>query len=642
MNRKQRRAQGRPGGPNRSGGGQPPSVAGSLGIALAHQRAGRPAEAERVCRQILAVDPGQAQALHLLGLIEHQLGRLEDAIEHICAAIARDGRDPAFHHNLGNLLSAAGRAADALSAWERALGLAPNSVDTLYNLGNACHEQGQAERAVAYFQRALRLKPDAIELYNNLGSALQDVGRIEEAVVCYRKALALCPDAVEILDNLAGALRAQGQLEAAQACCERALAVAPNRVESHIALGAVLGERGRFEDAVQQYEQALVPAPDHPAAHNNIGVALVELGRAPDAVAHYRRALAVDPERAETHNNLGIALEHQGRFAEALVCYRRALALRPDYAEAHFNIAHALLVTGQFEEGWQEYEWRFAVARYDRNFVQPLWSGEPLAGRTILIHAEQGLGDTLQFIRYGAAVAERGGRVVLEVPRALVRLARTAEGISEIIAAGDRLPEFGCHCPLLSLPRVMGTKMATIPNTVPYLSAEPERIRFWRERLPETRFRIGIAWQGNAQARADRTRSLPLREFAPLAALPGVSLVSVQRNDGTDQLASLPSGMRIATFGPDFDDGPDAFLDTAAVMMSLDLVIACDTSVAHLAGALARPTWLLLSHHPDWRWLAGRNDSPWYPTCRLFRQQRPGDWAGVMREVGTALAGLTS
>jgi len=640
MNRKQRRAQGRPGNSGEYGRGRATPIPGWLGAALAHQRAGRVAEAERVCRLILSIDPAHAPTLHLLGLVEHQQGRSDDAIEHIQAAIARDGRDPAYHHNLGNILVAQGRAGEAMECYERALALAPRSIDTLYNLGNICQELGQAERAATYFERALRLSPASVELHNNLGIALQALGRLDEAITCSRKALALRPDAPELLDNLAAALHQQGQSEAAQATYERALKLNPNRVESYIGLGAVLVDRGRAEEALHRYEQALSLAPDHPALHSNLGVALVELGRPLEAIAHYRRALAAQPDRAETHNNLGIALERLGQYPEALDCYGRALALGPDYAEAHFNRAHALLITGNLDEGWREYEWRFAVARYVRDFDRPLWEGEPLAGKTILVHAEQGFGDTLQFVRYIPMIAAAGGRVVLEAPRALMHITRSVAGLSEVLASGDSLPEFDCHCPLLSLPRVLGTTIATIPNQVPYLAAEPERIGFWRERLPKAGLRVGIVWQGNPQARMDKARSIPLCEFAAMAAVPGVYLVSLQKNDGLDQLGSLPADMRIDTLGPEFDAGPDAFRDTAAVMMSLDLVIACDTSVAHLAGALGRPVWVILANNPDWRWLVGRDDSPWYPTTRLFRQHQPGDWTGVMREAAAALAQL--
>jgi tetratricopeptide (TPR) repeat protein len=632
MNRRERRASGRPGAQARPVGGTP--VAGWLSAAFAHQQAGRAAEAERVCRLILSVDPGHAQTLHLLGLLEHQRGRSETAIVRIRAAIARDGQVAAFHHNLGNILKPLDPA-EAQKCYERALALAPDSVDTLYNLGNTCHELGQPERAIGCFERALRLRPDATELHNNLGMALQDLGRLDEAIACYRKALALRPDAPATLDNLAAALRGQGDLAAAQASYEQALALAPGRVESHIGLGVVSRESGRPEEAAAHYRRALALAPDHPEARNNLAVVLVDLDRPEEAAGHYRQVLAQQPNRAETHNNLGIALERQGGYAEAIACYDRALILAPNYAEAHFNRAHALLATERFDEGWREYEWRFAVARYERGFDRPLWSGEPLAGQTILIHAEQGFGDTLQFVRYIAAVAGCGGRVVLEAPQLLVRLLRTTAGIVDVVAAGDPLPDFDCHCPLLSLPRVFNTGLATIPAAVPYLSLPAETSAAWAGRIATAPgLRVGVAWSGSLVGVVDR-RPIDLRLLQPLSQIPGVSWFSLQVGEQSRDLALLDRP-DIADLSPWLTD----FAETAAAVCHLDLVISIDTSVAHLAGALGRPTWILLPYNADWRWLGQREDSPWYPTARLFRQQRPGDWAGVIGALGAALAPL--
>jgi tetratricopeptide (TPR) repeat protein len=628
MNRKQRRAGGRPGQQGRAAGSTAARIAQWFGAALVHQRSGRAAEAERVCREILSLDPGHAQTLHLLGLLEHQRGRSDEAAEHIRIAIMRDGRDPAFHHNLGNILRALGRPTEAISCYERALVLAPASVDTLYNLGNTHRDLGQPERAAACFERALRLRPEATELHNNLGTALQDLGRFDEAVGCYRNALALRPDLVESLDNLAGALQEQGKLDESQATYERALALWPNRAESHIGLGVLSRAQGRPEEAVARYERALVFAPDNPDAHNNLGVALVDLGRQAEAITHHKKALALQPGRAELHYNLGSALQRHGLYAEALACYGRALALKPDYAKAHLNRSLALLLTGEFDEGWQEYEWRFAVARYDRKFDQPLWSGEPLSGRRILIHAEQGLGDALQFVRYVPAVAERGGRVVLEVPEPLVRLARTVAGVLQVVARGAPLPAFDCHCPLLSLPRVFKTNLATIPGAVPYLSIPAEASARWAERIPTTPGpRVGVVWAGTTVGAID------LRLLQPLWEVGGVSWFSLQVGERSGDISSV-AGAKIADLSPWLTD----FAETAAAVCCLDLVISVDTAAAHLAGALGRPTWLLLRHPPEWRWLLEREDSPWYPTARLFRQGKEGDWPRVAREVAAALA----
>jgi tetratricopeptide (TPR) repeat protein len=627
MNRKQRRTQARLGQQGRAGDGPSAAIAGWLSKALAHQQAGRASDAERACRHILSIYPNQAATLHLLGLIEYQDGRFRDAIEHIREAIVRDSRDPAFHHNLGNILRAQNRLAEAKECYERALTLAPGSVDTLYNLGNTCQDLGQPKRAIDYFERALRLNPKAIELHNNLGMALQDVGRLDEAIGCYRKALSLQPDVVESLDNLAGALRERGELDAAQTYYERALGLRPDHVESHIGLGIVLRDRGRLEEAVAHYRQALSLSPDHADAHNNLGVALADLGRLEEALTHNKRALALQPDQAETHYNLGGTLQRQGRYAEALACYGRALSLNPDYARAHFNRSLALLVTGDLEEGWREYEWRFGLNVRDRKFEQPQWSGESLAGATILVHAEQGFGDTLQFLRYVPAVVERGGRVVLEVPLQLLRLAGTVAGASQVVGAGNPLPAFACHCPLLSLPRVLRTTLATIPSAAPYLSVPTEVSAAWSERIAAPGLRVGLVWAGRAVGAID------LRLLQPLWEVAGISWFSLQVGDEAGDLSSL-DGVKIADLSPWLTD----FAETAAAVYHLDLVISVDTSVAHLAGALARPTWIMLRHPPEWRWLLERKDSPWYPTARLFRQTNEGDWQGVVHEVAAALA----
>jgi tetratricopeptide (TPR) repeat protein len=627
MNRKQRRAEARLSGASRGATSPAAPIAGWFNAALAHQRAERAADAERLCRHILSVDPGNAQTLHLLGLVELQCGRIAEAIEHIRMAIAQDERDPAFHHNLGNILRAQGRPAEAMICYERALTLAPGSVDTLYNLGNTCQDLGRPAQAIAYFERALHLNPEAIELYNNLGTALQDLGRLDEAIACYRQGQTLRPDTVEILVNLASALRAQEELDEAQACYERALALRPNHVESHIGLAVVLRDRGQLEEAVAHNERALALAPDHPETHNNLGVVLVDLGRTEEAIAHYQRALALQPDRAETHYNLAVAVGRQGKYADALACYGRALAVRADYAQAHFNRGLALLLTGRLEEGWPEYEWRFAVARYDRKLDRPLWSGAPLAGRSVLIHAEQGLGDTLQFVRYVPAVAERGGRVVLEAPPSLVRLLRTVPGASQVVATGDSLPAFDCHCPLLSLPAVFQTSLATIPDAVPYLSIPAEAPAAWAERIGDAPgLRVGVVWAGTTIGAVD------LRLLRPLWDIGGISWFSLQVGDQSRDITLL-DGVKIADLSPWLTD----FAETAAAVSQLDLVISVDTSVAHLAGGLGRPVWIMLPYWPDWRWLLDREDSPWYPTARLFRQKNPSDWSTVAQELAAVL-----
>jgi hypothetical protein len=342
------------------------------------------------------------------------------------------------------------------------------------------------------------------------------------------------------------------------------------------------------------------------------------------------------------HNNLGVALQKQGALGEAVASYRRALELRPDYAEAHNNLAFVWLLTGDFEQGWSEYEWRWkANLLSPPSFTQPLWDGTPLAGRTILLYAEQGLGDTLQFIRYAPLVERRGGRVIMACPRPLLQLLASCPGIDRLVALDAVSSDFELYALLMSLPRILGTSLESIPADVPYLEADPELTVHWQSELAtfSREFRIGIAWQGNPDHRGDRHRSFRLAQFAPVARLEGVRLFSLQKGPGAEQIREVGDRFPVTDLGSRLDETTGAFMDTAAVMKNLDLVISADTAIAHLAGALGVPIWVALSSAPDWRWLLGREDSPWYPTMRLFRQASPGDWDGVFARIAAAVEG---
>ncbi len=467
---------------------------------------------------------------------------------------------------------------------------------TLIETGNRLFAQGRLDEAAAVYERVLRSHPDLGGAHSNLGNVRMMQGRLDEAIQCYRRAVALAPGFAGAHSNLGAALQRQGFLDEAAACHRRALALMPT----------------------------------HPQAHNNLGNVRHEQGRPDEAAAHYQDALALNPDFAEAHNNLGLARKEMGRLDEAVTCYRRALALRPDYAEAHYNLAAALLHAGAFEEGWREHEWRWRTPQMvpaKRGFHQPQWRGEAGGGRTVLLHAEQGLGDTLQFCRYAPLAAARGWRVVMEVQKPLVRLLGGLAGVDRVIARGEALPPFDVHCPMLSLPLAFGTTVTTIPADVPYLNVP---------NAPggaEGMVRIGVVWAGNPRpllpmaAATDRRRSMPPEALAPLFDLPGVSFISLQKDHPT------PAGFPLADGLADAID----FADTAAVIAGLDLVVSVDTAVAHLAGAMGKPVWLLDRFDPCWRWLRGRDDSPWYPTARIFRQARPGDWDGVILAVRAAL-----
>jgi hypothetical protein len=376
---------------------------------------------------------------------------------------------------------------------------------------------------------------------------------------------------------------------------------------------------------------------DYPEALNNLGGALMETGRPDEAIGQYQRAIELRSELPELHNNLGKAFRAAGRVSDAIAAHERALFLKPDNADAHWNRGLMLLLSGQFEPGWDEYEWRWLVPEFKsprRNFRQPLWTGQPLRGRRILLHAEQGFGDTIQFARYAPLVAQAGGRVILECPPELLRLLRTLGGVEQLVAAGQPLPEFDLHCPLLSLPRAFRTTAQTVPNVIPYLQADPAIAANWKSRLqlPTDRLRVGLVWAGSSANPNDRNRSLSLEALAPLADCQNVAFYNLQSGP-----ASADAGRGRFTFmnpPPQFVD----FADSAGLIANLDLIITVDTAMAHLAGAIAAPVWTLVPFAPDWRWLLDRQDSPWYPTMRLFRQPEIGNWKAVVRQLAADLS----
>jgi Flp pilus assembly protein TadD len=461
--------------------------------------------------------------------------------------------------------------------------------------------------------------------------------RLADAVTFYRRALALHPPHAEAQQNLGSALADLGQADAAIACYHKALSLRPDYAMAHLNLGNALWAKGQAEAAIAAYDKAIALRPDFAEAHTFRAIVLGDQGRTAPALASCRRALALQPGYPDAHNTLGNLLRMEGRVAEAVGCYRRTLALAPDYPDAHFNLGMALLALGEFAAGWPEYEWRWKTPQMmasERRFPQRQWRGEAAAGQRLLIHAEQGLGDTLQFCRFVPWVAARGLAVVLEVPRPLLRLCATLPGVEAIVAAGETLPEFDLHCPMASLPLVLGTTLATIPATVPYLGTDAAATAGWRARLPAEGLRVGLVWAGNpsldrpSRAAMDRRRSVAPERLAAVLAVPGLRFISLQKHG-----PRLPPEAPVVDVMAEMTD----FADTAALVASLDLVIAVDTAVAHLAGALGKPVWLLDRFDPDWRWMVGRRDSPWYPSLRIYRQPAPGDWDSVLAEVARDL-----
>jgi len=475
----------------------------------------------------------------------------------------------------------------------------------------------------------------AAEVPQGLKLAAQSVaeGNAGEAVRICRNLLAKFPGDARVHYALGVALGHVGQIDPAIDQLRQAIRLKPDLFEGHTNLGVLLGRRGKPDEAMAAFAEAIRLRPDVAELHMNLSNALREGWKMDEAIAAAERAISLKPSLPEAQLCLGAAEACMGRFDRAIDAYRNAIRLRPDFPAAHLNLALAELVTGNLERGWPEYEWRRQCpsALPPRQFAQAAWKGQPLNGKTILLHAEQGFGDAIHFIRYAPLVADMGGKIVLECQPALVRLFGNFPGVGQIVTNGQRLPAFDYQCPLPSLPGVFRTTMATIPATIPYLAADAEAADAWRKRMePVGEFlRVGLAWAGSPDNRNDRNRSIPLERFSPLSAVDGVRFHSLQP-------APPPAAGGIAL--SDWSANQTDFAETAALIENLELVISVDTAVAHLAGAMGKPVWLLVPFPPDWRWLLGRADSPWYPTIRLFRQEPGGDWDGVIRRVAAELS----
>jgi tetratricopeptide (TPR) repeat protein len=461
--------------------------------------------------------------------------------------------------------------------------------------------------------------------------------RHEEVLAKHDRALALDPGSAQSHFNRGNALRALKRHKEALACYERALAIRPGHAGALYNRGNALRDLKRYEQALDSYNRALDIQPAHAAALNNRGIVLRALRRHEESLASYDRALALKPDDVGTLNNRGNVLLALKRHDEALASFQRALALKPDHAGAHWNEGLCRLITGDFGSGWRKYEWRWQRATFTsskRDFSEPLWLGDqPVAGKTVLLHAEQGFGDTIQFCRYASVVAALGAKVVLEAQPPLRALLASLDGPAQVVAKGEALPAFDYHCPLLSLPLAFDTRIDTVPSSIPYLRAPVDRVPRWAARLGTSAApRVGIAWSGQPKHRNDHNRSIALASLLPLLGK-GVQFVGLQKDVRSRDREILDRHRDLLNLGEELTD----FADTAALISQLDLVIAVDTSVAHLAGALGKPVWVLLPFTPDWRWLLDRDDSPWYPTARLFRQPASGDWDSVVRKVVEAL-----
>jgi tetratricopeptide (TPR) repeat protein len=595
--------------------------------------------AEQWYRQVLAAEPANGDAWALLGAASIGRGRLEEAEKQLREALRLNSNHGGAHDNLGIVLAKLDRNEEAAVCFREALRLNSSNAETYMNLGNVLTAQGKLPEAEATYRRAIALRPNLALAHFQLANTLRDQKRIEEAVAGFRQALRLQPDDHKVLNNLGSALQELGKPEEAIRCFKEAIRIRPDYGRAYSNLGNAYRELGQLDEAVAYCEKALEFDPDSAEAQNTLGAALFHQGKVQEAVQRFEPAIQLKPGFANAYHNLGAAIMEQGKPEEALDRFRQAVRHQPDYATAHMSLGMVYLTLGKFEEGWPEYEWRWKTKDFAmRPLKQPRWEGGPLDGKTILLYAEQGLGDTLHFVRYVRLVKERGAKVILECQAALMRLLARTPGIDQFVAAGAELPPFDVHAPLLSLPLLFSTAEATIPADVPYVFPDPGLEQRWRAELKAiVGFKIGVNWQGNPEHKKDRYRSFPLERLGPIARMPGVKLISLQKGPGADQLRTAGVTLGVLDLGTRLDEKAGPFMDTAALMKSLDLVITSDTATAHLAGALGVPVWVALPFAPDWRWLLQRSDSPWYPTMRLLRQSRQGDWEGVFEAMAEAL-----
>ncbi|MEO7272175.1 MAG: tetratricopeptide repeat protein [Vicinamibacterales bacterium] len=588
----------------------PPAAARLIQRGLHDHQAGRLAAAETQYVKALRTSRTPLPAAdNLLAALMMETARAADALTHARRAVRAEPGNPFYLATLGNAEQASGRIPDAFRTYLCARTLNPSDEYVTYNLGRLCLQNRMPEEAAGFYLKAIAAAPAMLEARYGLGRALIDLERFD--------------DAVAVLGVVVKA--------------------APGHADAALALSRLYLTLARYEEAEAVLRAAVVHLPDHPGVHNNLGVALHRLGDFAGAGAAFATALRHEPLNPEFLSNTGMSRAAVADLDGAIAAYRLAIHQSPDYADAHWNLALALLLRGEYVEGWREYRWgsRTVPPRATpRHFDRPAWEGTDPSGQRILLYGEQGYGDTFQFVRYASMIHNRGGEVIFQCQRGLLELLSRVPGVRTLVEDGQALPDFDLHASIFDAPRVLGTTPDTIPAPLGYITADEVRTEQWREALAGLRgLKVGLTWQGRAAHGHDRLRSIPLQALAPLLDAPGVSFVSLQKGHGSEQIAATAFADRIVDHTHTWDaSGEPIFVDAAAVIANLDLVITVDSAIAHLAGAMGRPVWTYIQHAPDWRWGLEGDRSAWYPSMRLFRQTEPGDWAGPIERTAAALA----
>ena len=641
---------------------------------LIYVNAGNDTAALPFYARALTLNPRYADALEGRARVMQRLKRFKEAIADYNALLRINPPNAEIVYNLGGAYEGAGQRDNALRSYERALEISPAHSPTLAAKALLLYDDGCVDDALETLREALAADPSNETAWYNCGAILASLGEHAEAEKCFGAALRLIPTYGKALYGAAASLQKLERLEEALAACDTFLKQEPANFETLFLRGNILYDQRRLNDALAAFDDALTRNPKHVGVLCNRGSTLRELGRLSEASAAFDAALArnpscveallgrgivefksariepalrffesalkADPASATAFCGRGLALQYLGRIEEAMRDFEHALALKPDLPEGHSNLGALQLLLGDFEHGWEGYEYRMLAGercKADLPRRRPIWNGEPISGKKLLVINEAAHGDAIMLARYFPMLADFGADATVECRPNMHALLKQVPGV-RLVTKIDPAEHFDYQAHLFSLPRAFKTRAESVPAQVPYIFPDPALTAKWAGRLGGEGFKIGIAWQGNPDPKIDIARAAPLASFAPLAALPDCRLISLQKGYGVEQIAA--SGAPVETLGDDFDAGPHAFLDTVAVMANLDLIVTVDTSIAHLAGAMARPVFVALKHMPEWRWMLGRDDSPWYPTMRLFRQRSAGDWEGVFADIAEAVKTL--
>jgi tetratricopeptide (TPR) repeat protein/GT2 family glycosyltransferase len=583
-----------------------PTAAGTMELAARRHQSGHLQEAEQLYRLVLQSNPDNPAALHSLGIIAHQMGNHNKAIELINAAIVNNPGMPQYYNTLGLVFEAVGELEQAVLAYHQAVSTKPDYAEAYHNMAIALQSQSRYTEAIEKCKQAILLKSDYAEAYNTMAFSLEKQERFDEAIENYRQALHLKPDFAEAYNHL----------------------------------GFVLNRQGKSAEAIENFRRALEVDLNYAEVYSNLGIALKERQQFAEAIENFEQALRIEPDFAEAYYNLANSLRDEGRCSEAIENYKNAIRLKPEYAEAHWNMSLTNLLSGNFIEGWKGYRWRRNIDSkilIDRNYTgKPRWDGTPFEGKRLFVHYEQGLGDNIQFVRYLPMIKAKGGTVIFETLKPLIALLKDFSGADQVVENrpdGKPSVDFDIYTSLLDMPNIFGTTLEKIPAEIPYIHAETAKAQYWRNKLVGSFFKVGIVWAGSPTHGNDHYRSCKLKDFAPLAKIDGVRLYGLQKGKAAVQMDEMAGILPVVNISKEFED----FTDTAAAIENLDLVISVDTSVLHLAGAMGKPVWALLPYAPEWRWMLNRQDSPWYPTMRLFRQKDWGRWEPVFEHVTSEL-----